>query len=382
MEYTRTNVLLVVLLALVPLNSGCRIVKETDRHLKLRRALAGKSANDPSGLFDESVALPVPSSFDGLSGRLAATGYRVRCTGGTLAAWRGVSIYPVRVLFLAGMFCLFAGILVSLTTRTTHRMSVIEGEPLPTATGGGGLVERITLKTGAGPILAKILTMDVAPSDSGDGRKVFGLYPPSLYRGYFVYPRYIAIASIIRFSAPGGQTAYEKQAVMNIYPAGKEDRVEIPGSPYRILFSMIQPEDGSDPYVTGRITYLFKLMNGKEVIFAGSLPVGGEFVRDGYRLAIPEGKRMVITDFIQDYGVLLVWGAAIFFLAAGCIWLPVTIFLPRREMLFVSAPDNIHACSRSEGGGRKHGGVFHEALDFLEAGMADRQPFDGGSAEK
>jgi hypothetical protein len=76
---------------------------------------------------------------------------------------------------------------------------------------------------------------------------------------------------------------------------------------------------------------------------------------------------MVLTDFIQDYGVSLIWGAFLCFLAAGCFWVPIRLFLPRREMLFVPTPDAIHAYSRAEGGRRRHGGLFHEALDFLEA---------------
>jgi hypothetical protein len=127
-------------------------------------------------------------------------------------------------------------------------MAVVEGQPLPTAKGGGGLVERISLGTSTGMILDKTLAIEVAPSESGDAKKTFGLYPPSLYRGYFVYPRYLGFAPVIRFSAPD-LPAYETRCALNIYPAGREDGVEIPNSPYRIVFSMAQPDDGSDPYV-------------------------------------------------------------------------------------------------------------------------------------
>jgi hypothetical protein len=367
MEFTRTHVILQVLLALIPLNSLCRIVIETGRHLKRRRALNCEGSDAPAELFDESVTVAASPAFTELQGRLGAVGYRCRATESVLAAWRGVSIFPARLLFLAGTLCLFAGILVSLTTRTSHRMNVIEGEAIPTAKGGGGLVERISLKPSSGSILDKNLTMEVAPSEVGDGRKVFGLYPPSLYRGYFVYPRYLGIAAVVRFSAPETQSLYEKRSILNIYPPGKEDRLEIPGSPYRIDFSMAKPDDGSDPYMTGRVTFLFKVLKGKEVIFAGAAPTGGEFAREGYRLAIPDCRRMVITDFIQDYGVLLVWSAAILFIVAGCIWLPVRFFFPRREMHFASEGDTLQACTRAEGRRRIHAGVFNETLDLLEA---------------
>ncbi|GFE57814.1 hypothetical protein [Geobacter sp. AOG1] len=367
MAFTRKSVILVVLLALIPLNSLCLMLKETDRHLKRRRAKNGDENDAPAGLFDESIAVPASPEFAELRGRLEAEGYNCRRKEGVLAAWRGISIFPTRLLFLAAVFCLFTGILVSLTNRSSHRMNVVEGEPIPTAEGGGGLVERIRLEASSGVILDKKLRLEVAPSTAGDGRKVFELYPPSLYRGYFVYPRYLGFVSVIRFSAPGMQSASEIQGALNIYPPGKEDRLEIPGTPYQIVFSMVKPDDGSDPYMTGRFTLLFTVLKGKEVLFRGNAPTGGEFVHEGFRLAIPDFRRMVITDFIQDYGVLLVWTAALLFMGAGCIWLPVRVFLPRREMVFLQEHDAVNACSRAEGRRRTHAGVFHETLDILEA---------------
>lgn len=377
MEFTRKSVILAVLLALVPLNRLCRIILETERQLKRRRAIIGDGVDAQAGLFDDAVALPASNTFSELEARLGAVGYSCRRTENALTAWRGISIFPARLLFLAGTFCLFGGILISLTARTTYRMTVIEGEPLPTAKGGGGLVERISLTASSGAILDKILTMEVAPSAAGDGRKVFGLYPPSLYRGYFVYPRYLGFSPVIRFTAPGMLSVYENQSILNIYPPGKEDRLDIPGTSYRMVISMAAPEDGSDPYVSGRMTFMFKLLKGEEVLFAGNAPAGGEFARDGYRLAFLDCRRMVITDFIRDYGVLLIWLAAFLFSGAGCIWLPVRISTPRREMSFVSGPDVLQACSRAEGGRRKHAGIFHEALDLLEAGRPDREWIKG-----
>jgi hypothetical protein len=248
---------------------------------------------------------------------------------------------------------------------------VIEGEPLSTPEGIGGKVERIILAKSSGPILARTLTMEVAPSDSGYGKRVFGIYPPSLYGGAFVYPRYLGIAVHLRFSAPDLPTGYETRSSLNNYPPGKEDSVVIPGSPYRIVFSIPEPAADSDRYIsymTGNITLQFKLLKDKEVLFTGSAPAGGEFVRDGYRLAIPDIRRLVVTDFIGDYGVLFIWAAGLVFGAAGCLWLSIRAFYPRREMLFRYGSDGTQACSRAEGGARRHAGVFHEALDLVDAG--------------
>jgi hypothetical protein len=119
--------------------------------------------------------------------------------------------------------------------------------------------------------------------------------------------------------------------------------------------------------MTGNVTLQFKLLKGKEALFTGSAPGGWEFVRDGYRLAFPDIRRLVVTDYIGDYGVLFIWGAALFCIAAGCIRLPVRAFFPRREMLFGCSGDVTTACSFAQGGARKHVGVFHEMLDMIDA---------------
>lgn len=374
MAFTRKSFILAALLALIPLNSLFRVLRETGRHYKLRRMLSGKTSEGMSELFDEAVELPASPSVAELEGRLAAVGYKTRRLENALAAWRGFSIFPVRILFLAGTFCLFAGILISITTRTLQRSMVIEGEPLPTPEGTGGKVERITLANSSGSILSRTLTMEVAPSSSGNGKRIFGLYPPSLYGGAFVYPRYLGLALHLRFSAPDMQTGYETLSSLNCYPPGKEDSVVIPGSSYRIVFSIPEPDAGSDRYIsymTESLTLKFKLLKGKEVLFTGSAPGGGEFARDGYRLALPDIRRLVVTDFIGDYGVLFIWWSALFFVVAAIIWLPIRVFFPRREMLFRYEQDVTRACSRAEGGEREHAGVFHEALDLVDTRKAD-----------
>jgi hypothetical protein len=221
-------------------------------------------------------------------------------------------------------------------------------------------------------ILAKKLAIEIAPTNAGEGRRVFGLYPPTLSEGSFVYPRYLGVALYLRFAAPGMTKGFEKHSVLSLYPPGKEDSVEVTGSPYRIVISLAQPDDGSDPYETGRMIFQFKLLKGKDVLFTGSSPSGGEVARDGYHISFPDSRRLVVTDFIQDNGVLSIWAAIILFVAAGGIWLPIRLFLPRREMLFSCTQDVLHAYSRAEGKVRMHGGVFHEALDFLEARSPDK----------
>jgi hypothetical protein len=367
---TSTNRFLAAILALLPLNSACRIIVEGARYLERRRALNCSSPGLSPALFDETVELPAYPELAGLEPRLAAEGYRTAARGDFLAAWRGVSLAPARILFQAGTFCLFAGILVSLVGRTVDRQPVVEGMQFPAPSGSAGLVQRIVLKKVPGWFLANELTMEVAEPGTPGRTRELGVYPPSLFAGAFVYPRYLGVALRYRFLAPDLPRGYDKSDVFPLYPPGKESVVVVPDSPYKITLSLAKPEDGSDPYVTGRMDFAFKLLKGSDLLFEGSIPAGGEFVRDGVRFAIPDARRMVITDFVVDYGVLLIWGAGLIFTLAVLAWLPVRLFFPRREMLFKEGEGATLACSYAEGRIRKHAGVFHEVLDRIAAGRS------------
>ena len=286
-----------------------------------------------------------------------------------LAAWRGVAGFPARLLYLVGVLCLFGGILISLTSRDTFRGNLVEKEQLPSRSGEGAMVERISLAKGTGAILSKDLTIETV--DAGGRKQLFGLYPPSSYGGAFVYPRYLGIGLFFSLAAPDLPKEYQTHSILAIYPPGKEAGAEIPDSPYRIMFTLAQPEDGSDPYMTGRLRFNFSILKGKEQLYSGSVPAGGEFARDGFRLSFPDARRVVVTDFITDYGVWPIWISSILFPLALLAWLLFRLFLPRRELLFVRVPGAVRAYSRAEGRGRGHGEVFHEALDYLVEGKAD-----------
>jgi hypothetical protein len=374
---TRSQALLGLILGLVPLNCACRLLRECGRYLKRRAALAGAAAPEPA-LYDETEELVATPSADLLEAHLASAGYRTGRSAGTVAAWRGFGSAPARLLFFAAAFSLFAGVLVSTVSRAVYRQSIIEGVPFEAPSGTGGMVQRIIFRNATGPILAKELFIDLG--DSQQSR--FGIYPPALFGGAFVYPRYLGIALDYRLSAPD-LPGYENNGVFPIYPPGKEAQLPVAGSPYKITLTLANPDDGSDPYMTGRLAFSFKVLKGGDSLFEGTLPGGGKFSKGGINLAIPDARRMVVTDLVVDYGVLLIWVAGGLFLLAICVWVPIRLFAPRREMIFRCGENLTLACSRAEGRGRGHAGVFHEVLDFLAAKQANPQaPLDClGSAQ-
>jgi hypothetical protein len=365
------SLLLALLFSLLPLNSACRILKESLDFRHRRRALAGGVPAPDPALFDESVRVAAAVIPPGVEKGLISEGYRTSRRDGTLTASRGWSSFPARMLYLSGTFCLFFGILISVTTRVSERGALVEGVAIP-ATAGRGMVQKIELKEGTGSILSKKLTMVI--TEEGGSPSNFGLYPPSAYQGAFLYPRYLGVGIQIQLTAPDLQGVHEKRAIMNLYPAGKEDATEIPGTGYRCVVSLASPDDGRDPYVTGRMIFNFKLLKGNEEKLSGRIPGGGEFTKDGFRVAFPDCRRLVITDFIRDYGVHLIWASCLLFILAGCLWLPLRTLLPRRELLIITGDTSLLACSRAEGRRRGHAEVFHELLDSLESGKSGGAP--------
>jgi hypothetical protein len=368
-DLTGRSTLLLALLSLVPLNLAARLVAATLACYRRGRALSGEPEPDVAGLFEEMVPLPPGTDFTAQSARLQAMGYRTRVTAHFLSARRGLGLFPARFLLILGGCLLFLGILLSLSGRVSQREPVVEGEPLPHS---NDLVQQIVLREEPGLFLARSLEIVVA--GEGGGMKSFGLYPPSKHRGRFLYPRYLGVAPLIRFSAPDLPRPFEQYVMLGVYPPGREDSVEIPGSPYRLFFQLA-PEQGGDPYRSGNFVLQFRLLNQEAQILTGSVRVGGAASEKGYQLALPEARRMVVTDFVYDPGVPLIWGAGIALLLSLAWWLPVRLFFPRQEMLFRHDGDVVTACSRAEGRGRGHAGRFHELLDLM-------QPEEKGPEEK
>lgn len=369
MGLTRGSVLLMLLLALIPLNIAARLLLETAAHMRRRLALRGRLGGAPAELFEEEVLLPKGERGGDPGAFLRSCGYKVVKEGRTLGAWRGYSAFPARFLFLLGIFCLFSGIALSLTTRSVAREGLIEGEPLPSFLGAEGGVERITMEElGRGAILTRDLSLQVA---TPSGRMSFGLYPPGRLNGFFVYPRYLGVAPLVRFSGPGVPPGLESYFTLSIYPPGREDSVEIPGTPYKVFIALVQPPSGEDPYVTGRFVFTFRVARGEERLLEGSAPVGGAFSKNGYTIAFPDARKMVLTDFIRDPGVPLIWLAALLLTASIVIYLPVRLLNPRREMVLVFGEKAVDALARSEGRMRGHVGVFHEILDMVGQGKGD-----------
>ena len=363
-----SSLLLIAGFALIPLNRALMLTKEIFEFITRWRLTRRGVGDQVPELFDETVSLPVdPDSYATTERRLVDAGYTIRRDSRVFAAWQGLSSFPSRGLFLAATVCLFCGILLSLGGRSAYRGNLIEGVPVPRGEGQapGDVVRRIALVSSSGSLLAKTLTIELAPEASGEAVQTFRLYPPSRYHGAFVYPRYVGVGVRYRILTPEIPQGTEVSSVLNIHPPGKEEASEVPGTPYRLIFSLEDTADGSDPFTTGSFKVQCKLMRGNSLLLQGTAAAGAAVTKDGYRLDILEVRRAVVTDFIDDSGVYLVWLSALLFVLSFVLWLLVRTAAPLREMVFVSEGNEIAASSRAEGRVRQHSELFHELLDRL-----------------
>lgn len=358
------NPLALGLLALVVINASFRMAGDLRSYLTSRQAVAGAAPAAVEGVFAQSLAVSGQLDTDEVGRILGGEGYRVTVRDGSIAAVRGVSLICPRLLWRLALLLLFAGVALSLSTRTSLRMPVIEGEPLQVGGVAQFTVARIALEDTPGHwFLQRRLTVGLA---DGEGRQsAFGIYPPGMVGDSFLYPRYLGVAPLLRLNAPGVTEPFEGYQLIMLYPPGREDKVELING-YHAQFVILQRDGMPDPFVSGRYDLHVKLLKGDQLIAEGDIPFGGRFEADGFSVELLGSTRFVVTDLVRDYGVLFIWLASAVALLAFMLYLPLRCLCPRRVMLFFAYSEGrIVACCSSEGKRHRHEALFHDMLDRL-----------------
>ena len=300
---TRNNIPLSLLLACIPVNIAARLIQETGLFIRRRRSVDLQSVRPVLGADEERVELPGKAKMELIEKELGQAGYHYRQGSSFFAAWKGISIFPARVLFLLGLLMLFSGLLLSTTTRTSIRVPIIEGEPLPEAVGVEGRIDQILFQEDRGLFMARSLDIIVALGGGGSTEsKKFSLYPPGSVNGIYLYPRYLGLAPFVEFTPAEPAFAFSSYVTLMIYPPGKEDSVEVPGSPYKIVFSLVEPGTGQDPYISGKYELHFRVLKLMVPVAEGTLNMGASVRQNGSTLAFPNAKRIVVTDLVRDRG--------------------------------------------------------------------------------
>lgn len=349
-QLVRHNPLALGLLALVALNALFRMVADG-----LLPAGTGHAS---------SLAVIGRLDADETARILAAEGYRVTVRKGSVSARRGVSLFIPRLLWRLTIFLLFIGVALSLSSRRSLRVPVIEGEPLQIPGAAPRSVERITLEDASGQLfLHRRLKISLLAPDGQ--RDIFGIYPPGLLDTSFLYPRYLAMAPMLQITTPGSVGASEGYRLIMLYPPGREDEIKL-ADYYRLKLVIPQREGMDDPFVSGRFDLHVKLLKGDQLLSEGAIPFGGRFEANGFSVALLDARRYVVTDFVCDYGVFCIWMASVALLMAIILYLPLRWIWPYREMwLAVDGQDAVSAWCRSEGRTRRHEALFHDLLDRI-----------------
>lgn len=295
---------------------------------------------------------------------LAGERYRVAVHVGSVVATRGLSLIGARSLWRITVALLFAGIAISLSTRTVQRIPLIEGEPLQVGH-DIRMVTRISLDDVYGHwFLQRKLAITLSGS-SGE-QKVLGIYPPGLINGRFLYPRYLSLAPMLSISLPERGGSQEGYQLIMLYPPGREDKVALMNG-YQAQLVIPSRNDLSDPFVSGRYDLYIKLLNGEKVVAEGELPFGGKLDMNGFSVSFPDSRRFVVTDLVRDFGIPCIWLATITAVTAFLFYIPVRLFWPRRVMAFSANREGggIVAVCTSEGKSQRHEALFNDLLDKI-----------------
>lgn len=357
------NPLALGLLALVAINALIRLALDIRNWQLSKKWDVEPPAADSGGRGHDTVTVTGWLDVGETARILAAEGYRVTVREGFVSARRGVSLLIPRLLWRLTVFLLFIGVAVSLSSRSSQRIPVIEGEPLQAPGAPPRTVERITLEETPGHwFLQRRLTITLLSPDGA--RDVCGIYPPGRLGTGFLYPRYLALAPLLRITEPGIGMSDGFRLIM-LYPPGREDEVALAGD-YRLKLVIPVRDAATDPFVSGRFDLHVKLLKGDQLLSEGDIPYGGRFEADGFSVALLDARRYVVTDFVNDYGVLCIWTACVMLCAAMILYLPLRWIWPLRQIQFAADGEGgVCARSRSEGRTRRHEGLFHDLLDRI-----------------
>jgi hypothetical protein len=362
MAFAKQSGIALLLMIIFPVNFICRVLVELKRHRSRQRCMRGAAGTSAEGLFEESINVPAGTAEKDPRQFLENSGFRVTAAEGILAARKGISLLPSRILLVTATALLLTGVAASLAFRSSQRVRLIEGEPLPLGM-EGEVVERIRLLTTAnGLLLAQRLLIDVAVP--GQSPKIFDIYPPSRSHGRFVYPRYLAVGVAAEVRAPGLAPGQISRHVLQIYPPGREEQADIPGTPFRMHVRLLQTE-GEDQFSSGRFRFFVRLSALDNDVISGEMLPGGILSAQGTSISFPDVRRIALTDMITDPGVIPIWLAGVLFIGGILLWLPVRIISPRCEILVSREGAAVRAHLYTEGNKREHLGVFNEVLDMI-----------------
>jgi hypothetical protein len=352
------------LLALSALNALCLMVEELKHYCDVRRFAPGQPPAVDDSSCRESLAVSGRMDVVDTVRILTAEGYRVSVEEGTVVARCGMRLLVPRLLWRLALALLFSGVLLSLTTRRSLRLPVIEGEVLQAAGMAPRSVERINFEDAPGSWFLQHRLAIVVSGVDGQ-KKSYGIYPPGRIDGCFVYPRYLAIAPLLRISAPGPGGESEGYRLIMLYPPGREDEIALEGG-YRLKLVILQREGMPDPVAAGRFDLHVKVFRGDLLLGEGELPFGSRIEAGGLSVALLGARRFVVTDLVRDNGVLCIWGACIAALLSVVIYLPVRVLWPRREMAFSNiGQGEMRAYCFAEGSRRRHESLFLDLMDKI-----------------
>jgi hypothetical protein len=334
--------------------------------------------------------------FNQLNTRLSEMGYHVKhSTQGGIYAVKGRLSELGKLVLAFSLFLLLLGLFISLNFRTAYEIVAGEGQDvflkeqarasrnswtegsretkareadnLPDVSFRLNRVDTAGESDTSRPwysFLSGNITAWIAyPADTLESEAAIGFYPPQRVMGEYLQLTDFGYAPMVLIKDQQGRIMTQSFVILRLLPAGTEDSIQPPGSPYSFYFSLAGQEHAGDSRIPD---YILKITRGVDIVYQGQVAQGKTITFEGNTLSLPETTHWVSFNVVDDYGIPISFTAIIL----GVIGLGLTFCCKfiwyRRELYFIPvmhepAVKKVYVGSKAERSRKTHS----EQLDLL-----------------
>ncbi len=169
--------------------------------------------------------------------------------------------------------------------------------------------------------------------DNQPYRLTLSLYPPTFFKGYFLFLSRFGYGPLILVRNKEGKEVYRRYHKAEIFPLGSEDVLSLPLFEERLALSLERPEKSKGVLLSPRRpVYRLKIIKGRKLILNRVLYPGELVSFKGYYLSIPETLFWVGIVILKDWGFYLFFLSLFLFLVSALGSLVVRFFFPYHEV--------------------------------------------------
>jgi hypothetical protein len=194
---------------------------------------------------------------------------------------------------------------------------------------------------------AEFMTGTISPQGQLETAKEpvsLNVYPPVDLSGYSLFLYRLGVGPEIRIQDRSGQDIYRSLHFLNIYPAGMEDFLEVPGFPYTFSLKIVTGKvlRKGEKIVSHDIrepVYIMKIFQGKKKVYEWPVKTGETISYQDYLISIPQTNFWADLGIIQDRGLPFAFMGILLSILGILLWFLFKLFVVQEELFFVFEPE-------------------------------------------